>query len=221
MSRRRSWAAGSEPRCPSRLMALATLAVLAVSPALGGCGAGKDAQTTRERVVADSASGRAGPVLIRNAFVVPPEDGLQYAAGSDARVYVGLYNTGARPETFLGATTEAATSVLLRRGAGSSSSSSPEQVNGLEIASGDGLELDADTYYLELLNLGRPLRPGQFIELTFRFESAGTETLFLPVSLPATPPPRGTPSPEPEEGELSSEAPDEGGTEPTVVPLPS
>ena len=145
---------------------------------LSACGAGHKAETYRERTVADSTNDAVGTLALRGVMVLPPPDGVTYAAGSTAKVALTVVNESDRPDRLLSVTSEAAESVQI---VGANGQPASVTVPGLGVAPPFGLTLTG---------LKRPLRAAQYVTLTFAFETNGTRDLMVPVGLTGTPAPQ-------------------------------
>ena len=140
---------------------------------LAGCGAGFDAQTYQERTIADVANTAVGAMAVRAVSVVPgPGDGT-LPTGEDAEATFTLVNDGGEDDVLLEITTPAAASVdLVERGGGT--------VQRIEVPR---LGTTGDQFGAVLRGLRAPLRPGEYVELTLRFERNGETTLLVPVAV--------------------------------------
>ena len=163
----------SSPRRPRRILrsrAAAGLVAGALPLVLSGCGAELDAQTYQERTQAGAANVAVGTLAIRDAAVLPPEDGRTYEPGDDAVMTLTVVNADDETDTLVRATTDAAESVeILVDG----------RPGELEVPS-LGSTRDAAELLLEDLTSG--LYEATYITMTLTFERNGTVTFPVPVA---------------------------------------
>jgi copper(I)-binding protein len=157
------------PRTARPLAVVVPLALV-----LTGCGAGFDAQTYQQRTIADVSNTAVGAIAVRAVSVQPgPGDGL-IEAGQDAVVTFTLVNDGAEDDRLLEITAAGAGTVdLVERG-------SDEPLEGIEVRA---LGTTGDLYGAVLRSIDEPLRPGEYVELTLRFERNGEVTVPAPVAV--------------------------------------
>jgi len=144
---------------------VAVSAVLAVS----ACGASLDAQTYQERNNAESTNAAVGALALRNVAVQAPRTGEGYAAGEDATVVLTVTNAAPEQDRLVEATSSAAREVVVVAG----DAERPLVVPGLGSTGG--------FVTLELRDLTRPLRPGEYVDLTLRFARSGSTELLVPI----------------------------------------
>ncbi len=149
------------------LLAVAT-AVL-VMGSVSACGASLDAQTYQERNNAESTNAAVGALALRNVAVRAPEDGQGYAVGADATVVLTVTNSSDESDRLVEATSSAAREVAVIGGGTEREMVVPP------------LGSTGSFITLELRGLTRALRPGEYVDLTLRFEGNGTEELLAPV----------------------------------------
>lgn len=153
------------PRPAARAAAL-TLSLVAV----GGCGAGFEAQTYLERSSADAANVAVGPIAVRNVAVLPDPQGT-VRAGADADVRMTLVNVGAENDRLVGAASPAAGSVALEQDG--------RRVDGIVVPRLGSTE---GTAGLVLRGVVEELRSGEIVEITLTFERAGEVVVAAPVA---------------------------------------
>ena len=154
----------------TRRLAPLLLTALAVASA-SACGAGLEAQTYQERNNASSSNASAGQLQLRNISIDAPSSDEGYEVGDDATVQVTVTNRSDEPDRLLEVTSSAAREVVVI-------------ANGSErdmVVPANGSTANAVT--LELRGLTRPLRPAEYVDLTFRFEDNGTAEVLAPVYL--------------------------------------
>jgi copper(I)-binding protein len=145
---------------------------LALPLALAGCGANFEAQTYQERTVADGTNSATGAIAVRNVTVLPSEEeeGV-LSAGDDAEVVLTLTNDGPEDDQLVEVTSPAADDVEITDSGRTTSSFELPRLG----TTGTGLGLT-------LTGLSEDLRPGQYVEITFRFERNGEVTVSAPVA---------------------------------------
>lgn len=138
---------------------------------LTACGANFEAQTYASRNNADSTNAAAGAVAVRNIRLLPPESGQVHEAGDDVDVELTLVNDGAEDDRLVEVTTPAARTVeLLLEG---------DEVDALDVPR---LGTTGSRSSLRLVAIADDLRPGEFVEVTLRFERNGEVTFPVPVA---------------------------------------
>ena len=156
------------PQTRVRRLAPALLA-LATAVSVSACGASRDAQTYQERNNAESTNAATGALALRNVAVEAPPSGEVYEVGDNATVILTVTNAAAEKDRLVEVTSSAAREVVVLAG---------------------GIERDlvvpplgstGDFVELELRGLTRTLRPGEYVDLTFRFEGNGSTQVLAPV----------------------------------------
>ncbi len=182
----------------SAIRFLAIAAAIVAIPALTGCAAGLNAQTTRPIDTTDGTSANFHGIAIRNMFVLGPPPSAALPPGESASLFVALVNNGRPDQLQLAAAPGTASSVTIRGGF-------------VRLRAGQAAFLTGPAPQLILEQLEKPLMGGQSILITLYFRDAGAITLsvpvvarhdfyetFLPPPLsvaPATPRTSGTPTP--------------------------
>jgi len=107
-------------------------------------------------------------IIIENAYVTAGE--------TEARVYAIITNRADRTVTLIGGTTDAAGTVKVMKGSGSS-----EEIleDGVDIHVGQELPLDESKKHITLTKLTKPIMPGDKISFTFEFDGADPQTFEL------------------------------------------
>ena len=155
------------PHTRVRRLAVGLLAV-ATAVSVTACGAGRDAQTYQQRDTADSTNSSTGALALRNISVEAPSSDL-YEIGDDATVFLTVTNAGEDEDTLVEVTSSAAREVaVIALG----------QERDLVVP---GLGSTGEAVQLELRGLTRPLRPGEYVDLTFRFQDNGSTEVLAPV----------------------------------------
>jgi copper(I)-binding protein len=169
-----------------------TLLAAALLPlALTACGVGLDPQTYRERTTQDAVNAEAGDLALRNVAIQPPADGeAELGVGKDAQLTLSIVNPSATPDTLTGVTTAAASSTRLVNGSG-------HEVTSVEVPAQGAAQ--AGDFGVVLVGLTKPLRPGQYVDVTFAFRNSGRLTVSVPVKVYAQPVPRASFTPKKDE----------------------
>jgi copper(I)-binding protein len=129
--------------------------------------------------------GQVGGVRLLHVHVLaPPMD--QQKAGDDLGLYLTLVNDSDKEQVLDGVSTVHASKVVYREG-----TASPQQTFKVTIPARATVELQEgrDRPHFELVDIDRPLGATP-LDVTFRFPTAGTTTLRIPVF----PPSRGVPT---------------------------
>lgn len=176
---------------------LAGAVAMLVVPALAGCEAGFNAPTlsfhnagggTYWPTPGTTDTAAASGIRISNAFVLAAPSDSSLPAGSQAGLFLGLFNAGDNSDQLVKVTTSAATSVSI---SGNSVTLPP---NGAANLTGPQPEI-------VLNGLTQSLAGGQDISVTFDFSNAGEITLPVPVEPQSfsysdlSQPPSATPTP--------------------------
>ena len=138
-------------------------------PALFGCAAGLDAQTYQERNNASSTDARAGALQLRNIAVEAPSSDEGYEVGDDVTVNVTVVNDGDEDDRLVEVTSSAAREVAVLAGGREGELVVPPRGS------------TGSFVTLELRGLTRPLRPGEYVDLAFRFEGNGSAEVLAPI----------------------------------------
>jgi hypothetical protein len=149
-----------------RLLAIAA-AIVAI-PALTGCAAGLNAQTTRPFDTTDGTSANFHGIAIRNMFVLGPAAGTALLPGQSASLFVALVNNGLPDQLTLATAPGTASAVTIRGGS-------------VRLASGQAAFLTGPAPQLILRQLEIPLTGGQYIHITLYFQNSGSVVLHVPV----------------------------------------
>ena len=152
-----------------RPTALAAAVLAAAS--LSGCGAGLRPQTYESRTSPESSNVEVGSLALRNVSVLAPDDGEPYAVGDNAEVVLTVTNSSPNPDRLVSVSSTAAKDVVVL----------DEGRPGRPQVPGSGSTGDRIT--LEIRGLTEAVGPGEFVELTFRFEDNGTVQALIPIAL--------------------------------------
>lgn len=164
------------PRKPPRpTPTRALVAAVGAAALLAGCGQEDPSQTARAEV----PGGAVGPdaavdrdVKVLAAQLEYPLDGV-YEQGEDASLYLGISNTGSRPDTLI--------DVSGPDFADAAASGSSDVA--IDVPGNDNVYVGAEGQpSVTLVELQRSLRSSQSIPVTFTFERAGEVTLDVPVA---------------------------------------
>jgi copper(I)-binding protein len=163
-----------------RMAAVGIAGALAVGPAVSACGVGNDPQTARPTQLTEgvNVTTKSG-VAVRNLFILGPAPGAQLAANSAATVYAWIVNDSAdgRPDRLIGIGAPGVAQGAQIQGGGVELPY--QRLVQLGVPSPAGLT----TPLITLQGLTTPLSGGESINLTLRFQNAGT----LPASVPVVP----------------------------------
>ena len=146
------------------------LLALATAASVSACGAGLDAMTYQERNQAESSDASTGSLAIRNVMVEAPPSGELYEVGEHATVVLTVTNASDEEDRLVEVTTPVASEVIIRAGG---------REDGVDVPpfGSTGSEVT-----LELVGLKQALRPGEYVDLTLRFEDNGTVELRAPIA---------------------------------------
>lgn len=156
----------------SRVRRLTTgLLAAATAVTVSACGAGLDAQTYQERNSASSTDASTGELQLRDVAIEAPRNDEGYEVGDDAIVTLTVTNRGGEDDRLVEVTSSAAREVAVVAGG---------RERPMVVPAGGST---ANAVTLELRGLTRPLRPSEYVDLTFRFADNGTVDLLVPVEL--------------------------------------
>ncbi len=148
---------------------LATIATaVALIPAIAGCAAGLNAQTTRPFDTTDGASTVFHNISIRNVFVLGPELNGTLQPGQTAGMFLALVNNGGSDQLTAVSAPGTATAVTIRGGTVNLSQRQPALLTG-------------PTPDVVLTGLTRRLNGGQSAPIALTFRNAGTVVMIVPV----------------------------------------
>ena len=145
---------------------------------LTGCGAGFQPLTYEERNSSSATELEVGVLEIRNLAVEAPEE-FAHEAGETVEVTIAVTNTSAEADELVEVSTDAAASVELEQ--------EGREVSAIEVPA-EGTLMEEAT--ITLVETTRPLRAGEYVELTLRFANNGSETVLVPVRSPEGTPER-------------------------------
>jgi periplasmic copper chaperone A len=149
------------------------LAALAAAGLLAGCGTGLEAKTYTETGRTDGATadvgGRTG-LAVRHLHVEGPALGSTFDLGGSVEVAGAFVNNSTKADSLLGATSDAAGSIVLLV--------DDRPVTSVPVPA---LGSSGTNWRIELVGLTRALHAGQFVTVTLSFARAGRVTLQVPV----------------------------------------
>jgi len=184
----RSPAAGPR-RVPRRLFAVAAVALAGM---LAGCEAGYNAPTQQWHQPTDGAGTDAHGISIRNVFILGAAPAEQLPAGSDAGMFLALYNNTSRPDKLTSIQVPSATSTVQL----------PND-SAVTVPPHGSVLLTGPEPQVLLRDLTRAVPGGTFFSTVLTFQNAGSVVLSVPV-MPAqysystfSPAPTPTPTPTP------------------------
>lgn len=143
-------------------------AAVALIPAVAGCAAGLNAQTTRPFDTTDGASTVFHNISIRNVFVLGPELNGTLRPGQAAGMFLALVNNGGSDQLTGIFAPGTATAVTIRGGTVNLTQRQPALLTG-------------PMPDVVLTGLTRPLNGGQAIPIALTFRNSGTVVLNVPV----------------------------------------
>ena len=151
-----------------RPLTVAAAAVLC-AVALSSCGTGLRAQTYRGRALGDAVNAQVGDLALRNLQVeaVSQEQGAPQGGG--ALLTGVVVNTGDTDDSLVRASSDVAGEATLVSEAG-----------GTELAVPAG-KTSGTEWAVQLTDLTREVRPGQYVAVTLEFAKAGRTTVQVPV----------------------------------------
>ena len=149
---------------------LAGAVAMLVVPALAGCEAGLNAPTLQFHQAAFGQHTVVNEITVSNAFVLAGPTGSPLPAGSQAGLFLGLYNAGSADDTLTG--------VSLPNGGASSVS---VEGGSITIPANSSVNLTGPTPKLVLNGLSQPLSGGEDITVTLEFQNAGPVKMDVPV----------------------------------------
>jgi len=159
----------SSGKTAARRLLIGAGAMAILIPAIAGCEAGENAPTIEFHSASSGAHTVFNGITITNAFVLSNPSGSSLPAGSNAGLFVGLFNTNTSGDELTGASAPGtASSVSLTGGTVALGPESPAYLTGPQPD-------------LVLNNLTRPLAGGTTVKITFTFAHAGSVTLEVPV----------------------------------------
>jgi len=147
---------------------LAGAVAMLVVPALAGCEAGLNAPTLEFHPAAAGQEKVVNGISVNNVFVLAAPNGSSLAAGSQASLFMGLFNNNDSGDRLVSVETSAAKSVTI---SGGSISLPPNQ----------GVNLTGPQPELVLNGLTQSLTGGQDVEVILDFAQAGPVELDVPV----------------------------------------
>jgi copper(I)-binding protein len=183
----------------NRALRAATVGVLLLSPvALSACSAGQVTQTATQERDKTGAMAQVGALTVRAAELEYPRGGV-YERGDDAELRLVIVNSGSEADALVDVEGDAfggveiegadtATSASTATSPSPAATPSPTAGAGsaapgeIVIAPRSKVSVDGETATITLTDLDGPLTVGQYLELTLRFENAGTLTLPVTVA---------------------------------------
>lgn len=120
-------------------------------------------------LVADSADTRAEDLKVEAAWA-------RASVGSNGAAFITVFNGGA-PDRLVGVTSPAAPDVMLHRSFEEGGMMKMEHVPALSIDAGQRVEMKPGGMHIMLVNLKQPLKKGDQLPLSLRFERGGTKNV--------------------------------------------
>lgn len=113
-------------------------------------------------------SGEKGDIQIRHPWARATPPGAKVAAG-----YLEIRNNGSQPDRLLSASTTAARRVEMHVTEHAADVAKMRQLRAFEIPARERLALSPGGAHLMLVDIAQPLKKGERISMTLRFERAG------------------------------------------------
>ncbi|MBA9003261.1 copper chaperone PCu(A)C [Thermomonospora cellulosilytica] len=191
-----------------RVFALTVAGAVAFAPVMSGCAAGHTPQTAMPTQLTEGINvtvpqgAKRSEIDIRNMFVLGPAAGATAAPGSAVPLYATLINqVQGRPDRLVSVTSPDVTRVQIAGGAVALPAADQQGGQAVRLVTQPG-----QAPQVILQGIRTPLIGGEDIELTLRFERAGSITVPVPVvpaqdeyasyspvpTTPASPSPTGT-----------------------------
>ncbi|MBC7372607.1 MAG: copper chaperone PCu(A)C [Frankiales bacterium] len=137
---------------------------------LSGCGTGLNAQTYQARNLGNASNAQVGNMAVRNAMLLTPSSGRTYEVGTDVRGTFQVVNLSRTADQLIEVTSpQAGEVVLLQDGAPTA----------LDVPA-EGSTEQRGSFILR--GLTGPLVTGEYVTMTFRFATAGTVDVLVPVA---------------------------------------
>jgi copper(I)-binding protein len=183
----------------NRALRAATVGVLLLSPvALSACSAGQVTQTATQNRDKTGAMAQVGDLTVRAVELEYPRGGV-YEPGDDAELRLVVVNGGEEADTLVDVKGDGFSGVEIQgpeAPASASPAAGPTTTAGPTSATGSGSSgpaeivipprstvfVDGTNATITLTDLAESLTVGQYLELTFTFENAGTLTLPVTVA---------------------------------------
>jgi len=177
----------------NRALRAATVGVLLLSPvALSACSAGQVTQTATQNRDKTGAMAQVGDLTVRAVELEYPRGGV-YEPGDDAELRLVVVNGGEAADTLVDVEGDGFSGVEIQ---GTEAPASTSPAAGPTTANGSGstgpaeivipprstVFVDGTNATITLTDLAESLTVGQYLELTFTFENAGTLTLPVTVA---------------------------------------
>jgi copper(I)-binding protein len=141
--------------------------LIAAIPALSACASGFGAETRNQGATVDGASTNVSDgVVIRNAFVLVPSDGVS-PERSSVQLYATIVNGGSSSDRVTDVRTDVSSSVRAD--------------TSTQVAAFDGGVFGEQRVTFTLSGINQELRDGDHVPVTLHFENAGDATLLVPV----------------------------------------
>ncbi|HTU73669.1 MAG TPA: hypothetical protein VMG38_09125 [Trebonia sp.] len=147
---------------------LAGAIAMLVVPVLAGCEAGLNAPTLEFHPAAAGQQTATDGISINNLFVLAAPNGSSLPAGSQASLFVGLFNNNSTSDQLVSVSTSAARSVTIPGGS-------------VNLPGNHGVNLTGPQPQIVLNGLTKSLTGGQDIQVELDFAKAGPVVLEVPI----------------------------------------
>ena len=141
---------------------------------IAGCAASGGDRLLDARRPSDSVNASAGPVRLLGVRIEHPDD-AEHTEGDNVGLFLTIANQASEPDTLTAVSTVDARQIVFRDGAGPIE----EEIDVAVPAGGVASLQYPGGPHLELVELGRNVRGASFLPVTFRFDNAGTVTVYV------------------------------------------
>lgn len=123
-----------------------------------------------------AAAQQSAPVQVESPWMRPT-----IGRSTSSAAYMTLENRGSQPDQLVAASSPAAGKVELHENIRDGDVMKMREVKTIEIKPGDKIELKPGGLHMMLFDVKAPLKPGQSVPMTLRFERAGEVQVEVPV----------------------------------------
>jgi copper(I)-binding protein len=128
--------------------------------------------------IALASCGKPAPIEVQDAWT-------RDTIGSTANAAVFMTITATAGDRLIGASTPAARKIDLMTMVGGTRATEMKYVEGIDLPARRPLSLSPEGFHVWLTDLAEPLKAGQSVRLTLKFEHAGEKQISIPVLAPA------------------------------------
>jgi hypothetical protein len=180
----------------NRALRAATMGVLLLSPVvLSACSAGQVTQTATQNRDKTGAQAQVGDISLRQVELLHPLGGT-YQRGDDADLQAAIINGGTTADTLVRVDGDAFDSAVIQSAGTGTATSTTSGATSTSAAGttaspststpspGSTVFVGGNDFNVTLINLHEDLTTGQYIDVTFTFENAGSVTVPVSVATP-------------------------------------